>query len=99
MYETLLKRVDFMPESLTYLPLMPAHMRQRVFSYVKGPLPESEPGKILVKPLFEKIISQILSQDYGADDVIFDVSKGSLRCTAITDLIRFCKCSIYCLLV
>ena len=91
MYETLLKRVDFIPETITYLPLMPAHMRQQVFSYLKGPLPEVDPGKVLVKPLFEAILAQILAADYGPDDVILDDVKGSLMCTSIVNLIRYCK--------
>ena len=86
----MLKQVDHFPESLTYFPNLPAHLRQRVFAYLDGPLPESAPGKILVRPLFEKILTQILSKDYGDANYRLSPMKISLRCASLVDLISMC---------
>ena len=91
MYEVMLKKVDHFPESLAYFPQIPAHLRQRVFVYLDAPLPESEPGKILVRPLFEKIFAQILGKDYGTPITVMNPMKMSLRCTCLVDLISMCK--------
>ena len=95
MYETMLKQVDHFPESLTYMPSLPAHLRQRVFRYLEGPLPESAPGKIMIRPLFEKILAQILAKDYGNDNYPLSPMKVSLRCACLGDLIYFSKFCSY----
>ena len=86
--------MDHFPESLPYFPKLPTHMRQRVFSFLKEPLPEVSPGKVLLRPLFEKLVSQILSQDFtaGSGCPISPV-RMSLRCTSVVDIINMCKFS------
>ena len=91
----MLKQVDHFPESLTYFPNLPAHLRQRVFVYLDAPLPESAPGKILIRPLFEKILAQILALDYGNVNYPLNPVKISLRCTSMVDLISMCKLHLY----
>ena len=91
----MLKRADHFPESLTYFPNLPAHMRQRVFSYLDGPLPESAPGKVLVRSLFEKILTQIMVQDFGDASYLLSPVKVSLRCASLIDMISMCKFCIF----
>ena len=89
----MLKRADHFPESLTYLPNLPAHLRQRVFAYLDGPLPEgTTPGMILIRPLFEKILAQILAKDYGTGSAYpLNPMKVSSLCTATVYLIQMCE--------
>ena len=86
-----MRKSDLFPDSIPFFPNIPGHLRSRVFRYLETPLPESEPGKVLVKPLFEKILQQILTRDYGVDESTLNPAKASSRGAAVADLICMCK--------
>ena len=91
LYEVMLKKMDHFPESIAYFPNLPAHLRHRVFKYLDGQLPKTDTGKVLVRPLFEKILTQILAKDYGDATYSLSPMKISLRSACVVDLISMCK--------
>ena len=96
LYEMMKKHEAQFPDHLPYLGGLPVTLRSRIFQYLKGQsLPQKQPGQVLVQPFFEKVVSQILNQDYSLDGTvsssISNTTRSSLRCAGLVDLISMCE--------
>ena len=89
------KQIDHFPDSLPYLSGLPVDLRHRIFRYLEEPLPLKSSGKVLIQPMFEKIVKQILGMKYSSDGTvtaaIANPGRSALRCLGVVDLISMCK--------